>query len=164
MIEVEELKIFNLFTGLDESELEKIAGLCTRYFFEKNALIFDPHSSTSDIFLLEGGNDIVQIEVPLSEYDHEKKLVIHTLSKGETFGWAPLVPSHLRTALARCLERVDIIRINGRELIELLDRNYHMGYVIMKNLSGIISTRLAYTTVILRREIQRSSPRVISRS
>ena len=155
MIAVQSLKSFNLFSGLKVPELEKIAELCTRYTFEKDAVIFDPYSATDDLFLVEGGNEAVQIEVPITESG--RKFIIHTLSKGETFGWASLVPSHSRTALARCLEKVDIIRINGQELMTLLDKNDHIGYVVMKNLSGIISTRLAYTTIMLRREINKRS-------
>ena len=51
-----------------------------------------------------------------------------------------------------------LIKINGQELMSLLDKNDHIGYVVMKNLSGIISTRLAYTTIMLRREVNKRSP------
>ena len=149
MITPENLKIFNLFVGLDNSELEKITGLCTRNTYDKEAVILSPHSSSSEIFLVENGHDSVQIEILIDE--HESKLVIHTLKKGETFGWASLGPSHPRTAIAKCLEKVDIIRINSQELIRLLDQNNHMGYVVMRNLSSIISERLNYTTTVLRR-------------
>jgi hypothetical protein len=45
--------------------------------------------------------------------------------------------------------------LNGKDLIGLLDKNEHMGYVAMKNLSGILSTRLTYTTLVLRREVRK---------
>jgi CRP-like cAMP-binding protein len=149
MISPENLRIFNLFMGLDKSDLEKITRLCTRNTYDKDTVILNPNSSSSEIFMVENGHDSVQIEIPIAE--HESKLVIHTLKKGETFGWASLGPSHPRTALARCLEKVDIIRINSQDLLKLLDQNSHMGYVVMRNLSGIISERLNYTTTVLRR-------------
>jgi CRP-like cAMP-binding protein len=155
MIAVEDLKQYNLFAGLTEPELQKIARLCTRQTFEQDAVIFDPYSVTDDLFLVEGGNEAVRIEVPIPET--KKKFIVHSLSKGETFGWASLVPTHSRTALARCLQPADIIRINGTKLMGLLGKNEHMGYLIMRNLSGIISTRLAYTTIMLRREVGKVS-------
>jgi CRP/FNR family transcriptional regulator, cyclic AMP receptor protein len=155
MISLTILKNYNLFAGLEKPELQEIAALCARQTFKKDAVIFDPYSVTDDLFLVEGGNEAVRIEVPIPETG--KKFIIHTLSKGETFGWASLVPSHSRTALARCLQDVDIIRINGKKLISLLDKNEHLGYLVMKNLSGIISTRLAYTTIMLRREVSKVS-------
>jgi hypothetical protein len=54
--------------------------------------------------------------------------------------------------------------MNGKDLMELLDRNDHMGYVVMRNLSGILSTRLTYTTLVLRREIRKVAKRLVTAS
>jgi len=48
--------------------------------------------------------------------------------------------------------------------MDLLDKNDHMGYVVMKNLSGILSSRLAYTTLILRREIRKLAKKPVAAS
>jgi hypothetical protein len=48
--------------------------------------------------------------------------------------------------------------------MELLDKNDHMGYVVMKNLNGILSSRLAYTTLILRREIRKLAKKPVAAS
>ncbi|MDM7998750.1 MAG: cyclic nucleotide-binding domain-containing protein [Dehalococcoidia bacterium] len=160
MVTVHDLRHFNLFAGLDDSELAQIARLCTRRTYEGGAEIFSPGSQAGDIFMLEGGNDAVQIEINICE--HAPRTVIHTLQKGEVFGWAALVPPHQRTATARCIERASVICLNGRELMDLLDKNYHMGYVVMKNLSGILSTRLTYTTLVLRREIRKVAKRLVT--
>jgi len=48
--------------------------------------------------------------------------------------------------------------------MELLEKNDHMGYVVMKNLSGILSTRLTYTTLVLRREIRKVAKRLVTAS
>ena len=74
--------------------------------------------------------------------EHGPRTVIHTLQKGEVFGWAALVPPHQRTGTARCVEKASVICLNGKDLIELLDKNDHMGYVVMKNLSGILSNAI----------------------
>jgi CRP-like cAMP-binding protein len=153
MITAKDLQNFNLFTGLDEAELSIIANICTRRSYQINDIIFDPNTNTGDIYLLENGTDAIQIEISIPE--RENKLVIHTISKGETFGWASLGPPRLKTATARCLASVSVISINARRLMEVLDKNRNMGYLVMKNLSGIISTRLAYTTVTFRHEIQK---------
>ncbi len=153
MVTVQDLKPFNLFAGLDDSELVEIAGLCTRRTYESGAEIFSPGTPAGDVFMLEGGNDAVHIEIAMCE--HGPKTVIHTLQKGEVFGWAALVPPHIRTASARCVERASIICLDGKALMVLLEKNDHMGHVVMKNLSGILSSRLANTTVVLRREIRK---------
>jgi len=153
MLTTQDVQGYKLFTGLAENELREIASLCRRRSYESNSVIFDPDTPSEEIFLVEGGNDAIQIEIPLGV--QEAKIVIHTLSKGETFGWAALGSQHVKTATARCLESVRVISINGKSLMQLLERNNHIGYQVMKNLSDIISARLSYTTVAFRHEIRR---------
>ena len=160
MVTIQDLKQFNLFAGLNDSELAQIARLCTRRAFENASEIFSPGTPAADIFMLDGKHDAVQIEMPVTE--HGPRAVIHTLQKGEVFGWAALVPPHQRTATARCVERVSLICLNGQELRELLDKSEHMGYVVMKNLSAILSTRLSHTTIALRREIRKLAAKPVA--
>ena len=159
MVTVHDLKQFNLFAGLDEPELAQIARLCARRNYESGAEIFSPGTPAGDVFMLEGGNDAVQIEIAICE--HAPRTVIHTLQKGEVFGWAALVPPHQRTASARCMGKASVICLDGKALMELLEKNDHMGYVVMKNLSGILSTRLTYTTLVLRREIRKLARKAV---
>ncbi len=160
MVTIEDLKQFNLFAGLNDSELAQIAGLCTRRLCETASEVFSPGVPAGDIFLLEGKNDAVQIELLLGE--RGPRTVIHTLQKGEAFGWAALVPPHQRTATARCVEKANLIHIKGSSLTDLLEKNEHMGYVVMRNLSAILSVRLSHTTLALRREIRKLMPKPVS--
>jgi CRP/FNR family transcriptional regulator len=162
MVTIQDLKALNLFAGLDEAELAEIARLCARRTYESGAEIFSPGTPAGDVFILERGNDVVQIEIAICE--HMPKTVIHTLQKGEVFGWAALVPPHQRTGSARCVEKASVICLDGKALMELLDKNDHMGYVVMKNLSGILSTRLTYTTLVLRREIRKLAKKPVAAS
>ena len=162
MVTVQDLKAFNLFAGLDEAELAEIARLCARRTYESGAEIFSPGTPAGDVFILERGNDVVQIEIAICE--HMPKTIIHTLQKGEVFGWAALVPPHQRTGSARCVEKASVICLDGKALMDLLDKNDHMGYVVMKNLSGILSMRLTYTTLVLRREIRKVARKPVTAS
>jgi CRP-like cAMP-binding protein len=152
-VTTEDIRGFNLFQGLKTIQLEKIARLCSREHITAQSVIFDPASTGENIFFLEDRNDSVQIEIPIPGYS--AKMVIHTLRKGEVFGWAPLGPPHAKTALARSLEGCTLITLNGPQLMEVLENDYEMGYRIMKNLATTISSRLAYTSVVFRREINR---------
>lgn len=153
MVTNQDLRRFNLFAGLDDSELGQIARLCARRTYECGNEVFSPGAPAADIFMLEDKNDAIQIEMDV--FEGGPKTVIHTLQKGEVFGWAALVPPHQRTGIARCVEKASIICLNGKDLMELMEKNDHMGYMVMKNLSGILSNRLTYTTLVLRREIRK---------
>lgn len=153
MITAEDIKKYGLFSSLEENELSEIAGLCTRRIYGHDSIIFEPNAPSEEIFIVESGNDAIQIEISMGTGD--SKMVIHTLSKGETFGWAALAPQHIKTAVARCVETAGVITINGKKLVSLCERNNHIGYILMRNLIDIINTRLSYTTVVMRHEINK---------
>ena len=153
MVSPDILKSFVLFSGLSQTELSGIAKLCRERTYEGGSVIFTIGGSAADIYLLETGKVDIQIEFKI--YDYEVMTTVYTVGKGEIFGWSALVPPHRLTASARCEGKADVIMINGKELMGILERDRHIGYVVMKNLSALISSRLASTTIALRHEIQK---------
>jgi CRP/FNR family cyclic AMP-dependent transcriptional regulator len=153
MVSSEILKSFVLFSGLSQTELEGMAKLCRERTYEIGSVIFTIGGSASDVYLLETGKVDIQIEFKI--HDYEIMSTVYTVGKGEIFGWSALVPPHRLTASARCEGKADVIMINGKELMEFLEKDKHIGYVVMKNLSALISSRLAATTIALRHEIQK---------
>jgi CRP/FNR family transcriptional regulator, cyclic AMP receptor protein len=160
MMAIEDIRNFDLFSGLNEEELTEVAELCKRRIYEPNSVIFDLDTLSDEIFIVESDNDVIRIEIPLGH--GAGKVIIHTLTRGETFGWAALGSNHVKTAVVRCLDRVSVIAINGNSLIQLMDRNNHLGYIIMRNLSEVIALRLAYTTVAFRHEILKNKVKPLS--
>jgi CRP-like cAMP-binding protein len=153
MVSTEILKGFGLFSALSETELTKIAKLCYERTYEDGSVIFTIGGFAKDVYLLKAGRVDIQIEFKI--YDNEIVTTIYTVGKGEIFGWSALVPPHRLTASARCQGKSDVITINGKELMGLLEEEKNIGYGVMKNLSGLISSRLASTTIALRHEIQK---------
>jgi len=152
MLKPEEIRKYKLFSSLGEAELTHIAKLCTRRTYERGTVVFGPDTPTSEIFILEEGADVLVIEVPIS---NEEKIVIHTLSKGEAFGWLSMGKPYIKTAIARCIDRITVICIDVDRLKHLLEADKNTGYEVMKNLVEIISSRLSFTTIVFRNEIQK---------
>ena len=153
MVSTEILQSFSLFSGLSQSELAGIANLCRERAYESGSVIFTIGGSATDVYLLETGKVDIQIEFKI--YDYETMTTVYTVEKGEIFGWSALVPPHRLTASARCEGKAAVIMINGNKLLEFLEKDRRIGYVVMKNLSALISSRLASTTIALRHEIQK---------
>jgi CRP-like cAMP-binding protein len=153
MISTEILKGFSLFGGLSEAELAEIAKLCRERTYDGGSVIFTIGASATDVYLLKTGKVDIQIEFKI--YEQEIRTTVYTVGKGEIFGWSALVPPHRLTASARCQGKADVITINGKDLMELLEKGGRNGYVVMKNLSALISSRLALTTIALRHEFQK---------
>jgi CRP-like cAMP-binding protein len=153
MVSTDILKSINLFSGLTQTELAGIAKLCRERTYESGSVIFTIGGSATDVYLLETGKVDIQIEFKI--YDYEILTTVYTVGKGEIFGWSALVPPHRLTASARCEGKADVMMINGKELLEYLEKDRRVGYVVMKNLSALVSSRLASTTIALRHEIQK---------
>jgi CRP-like cAMP-binding protein len=153
MVSTEILKSISLFSGLTQTELAGLAKLCRERTYESGSVIFTIGGSATDVYLLETGKVDIQIEFKI--YDYEILTTVYTVGKGEIFGWSALVPPHRLTASARCEGKADVMMINGKELMEYLEKDRRIGYVVMKNLSALISSRLASTTIALRHEIQK---------
>jgi CRP-like cAMP-binding protein len=162
MVSVEVLKRFQLFEGLGENDLGQIVELCKERSYAEGSIIFTggilgPPSPAAEVYLLKNGEIDIQVEFVI--YDLEARITVYTVKKGETFAWSALVPPYKLTALARCREKSEVITINGKELMNILEKNNCIGFVVTRNLSKVISSRLAATMAVLRNQIQRASTR-----
>jgi CRP-like cAMP-binding protein len=153
MVSTEILQRISLFSGLSQTELAGIAKLCRKQTYTSGSVIFTIGGWATDVYLLESGKVDIQIEFKI--YDYEIMTTVYTVGRGEIFGWSALVPPHRLTASARCEGKTEVIMINGKELIEFLEKDRDIGYQVMRNLSALISSRLASTTIALRHEIQK---------
>lgn len=153
MLSPQDLHGVDLFAGLNPAELTEVARICNRSRFAKNTDISQYISSSNDILILERENDSIQIELPID--DNPARLVTHILKKGETFAWSAFFAPQLKTISAHCLEDAIVININVTDLMKILTKDNHIGFVIMQNLSSLINRWLICTTIALRHEIKK---------
>ncbi len=73
------------------------------------------------------------------------EVTVHTAEEGDVFGWSAVVEPHTYTASARCIEKTEDICIKGSDLTSLFEQNPRMGYIVMRNLSSAVSSRLTDT-------------------
>ena len=139
MISSQVLKDFGLFNGLDDSELTKIAEFCHERSRKAGTICYIQGRNATDVHLCHRGK--VDIIIQLYEpWGMEVK--VHTTKEGEVFGWSALIEPHTYTSSAMCAGNVEELYIKGSDLLDLFEQNHHMGYVVMRNLSAIISSRL----------------------
>jgi CRP/FNR family cyclic AMP-dependent transcriptional regulator len=133
------LKGFELFKGLDDSELVKIAELCSEHAMTAGEIVITEGKRARDLRLCRSGKVDILMWVP---EPWNKHVVVHSAEAGEAFGWSALVAPYTYTASAECMEAGEEIRINGSALLDLFGQNPRMGFVVMSNLACEISARL----------------------
>jgi toluene monooxygenase system ferredoxin subunit len=133
------LDVGELFNGIGEGTLEALARLARREEFAAGSVIYRLGDPADDFFVLESGR--VEFQIGRDERVNPAGFM---LRRGEVFGWAALLENHpQRIASARALENSALLRINGKQALQLLEADPASGYPVMRRLSGLIARFLA---------------------
>jgi len=151
-VSVWELGRMDLFVGLGDGALAKIKRLCWSDVFAPGEIIFIEGTKATDVYLLVGGQVVLEIRV--NGVQQQFTTTIDSINKGHVFGWSALVEPYVLTASARCTQPTRVVRINGNDLLDLFEEYPQIGYMVMKNLSTIVSSRLTAMRLGLQREIR----------
>ena len=138
------LKRAEVFLGLDDSELSKIAALpsCREETYQPEEVIFRTGDEAGYLYVLEEGQIDLVMEVPPTSNQAATKVVVDRTTTGGFFGWSALVGPHFYVMSAICKESSRVVVISGVELVALFDRDYYIGYKVLQSLASIIGTRL----------------------
>ncbi|MFC1860778.1 cyclic nucleotide-binding domain-containing protein [Chloroflexota bacterium] len=139
-ITVKVLKEVNLFKGLTDEELAQVAKLCKQHSHKSGECCVTQGMAADEIHIVRKGR--VGVESHMTNMPHgTSDIILATLTDGEIFSWSALLRKKL-TATVRVVEPTKIIDINAEELLELCEENCHIGYIVMKNLALVVSSRL----------------------
>ena len=128
-----------LFAGISDATLAAISALAKQEEHPAGSICYDFGDPADDFYVLESG----QVEFLLGR-DERLSPAGFMLRKGEVFGWAALVENQpQRIARATCLEPSKLLRISGRQTLDLLERDPASGFVVMRRLSSLIARYLA---------------------
>ena len=127
------------FQMVSDELLHDIAALATSRSYARGDMIYDVGDVADDIHIVASGS--VQHILHASAEGVEVEKVMHS---GDVFGWAAVLEGE-RGRLARtvCLERTEVIRINGEALMALIRRTPATGDVIMSRFATMITKEFA---------------------
>lgn len=142
MIKDDQLKVIltknDLFKNCSEETLDAIVKMGVELNLEKGQIIYRPGDTSDNVYILAEG-----IVTFLNKAGLEFLNVQRVMDRSMVFGWIALVPEHTkRIGTAQCLEDSKIIALNGQQLIQILDRDVHSGYEVMKSLCTMISSTM----------------------
>jgi len=131
------IKESDLFKGVSQRFITKIANNSEEETYKRNAVIFKTGEKASHFYVLADGAIDVSIGNQQDAY--------MTVSKpGEVFGWSALVEPYVYTATAKCTKETKVVKIS-RDLVETaINEHPAEGLAVLKNLTGIIAHRLRY--------------------
>ena len=155
MIPKEKILEFKIFEGVSLEELDAILDISEEKFYQSGDVILEESSfgTDSDFFVILQGN--VKVELQASRMNSDDKLSkrLAVLKSSEVFGEIGLLKSRRRTARVSAYSDLNVLKINQKKLFQLFIYNPRLGYIIMKNLAGILSDRIMDMNFMWRDEI-----------
>ena len=132
------LIVSELFAGISADTLSAISALVRKEERAAGSICYDFGDPADDFYVLESG----RVEFLIGR-DERVSPAGFMLRKGEVFGWAALLDNQpRRIARATCLEPSQILRINGRAALRVLESDPASGYLVMRRLSALIARYL----------------------
>ncbi|MBE0430290.1 MAG: cyclic nucleotide-binding domain-containing protein [Dehalococcoidia bacterium] len=144
------LRSSELFHDLTDDELNKLLPICQEQSFESGTVMFCEGGQCNYVQTLKSGRVALETDLALSRSSVERA-TIDVLSEGSSFCWSALMEPHVLTSSGRCLEKTEIIALDGDELKALLDENPGMGYKVANNLAKVVARRQQHTKQTMER-------------
>ena len=139
-VSVGALKKVDLFQGLTDKELAEIAKVTQENSHQAGEIIVTLGKEADAVYIVRKGKVGVESKIP--DVPHgRKEIIVATLTDGETCSWSALMKKKV-TATIKAMEPTKSLEINANALLALCEQNPRIGYVMMKNLAQIISSRL----------------------
>jgi toluene monooxygenase system ferredoxin subunit len=133
------LKMAELFAGVPDATLDKIIAIAKSSTYDAGTTLYSVGDPADDVYVLESG----RINFVIGREDRTAPAGF-ALRKGEVFGWNALLEQYpQRIAAATCLERTSLLKINGKEMLRVLETDPATGFVVMRRLSSLINRYLA---------------------
>jgi signal transduction histidine kinase len=139
-VSIEELREIDLFKGLSDEGLLDIVESCSTHYYQPGESCVVEGNSIDSVCFVKKGKVVVEIQIP-QPFGENDRVVVSTLENGEIFAWSALVTGTL-TASVRAIEPTEVLRVNATAFRILSEKTPRAGYIIMKNLTFVISSRL----------------------
>lgn len=155
MLSKEDILQFKIFEGLTLEELEAVFDVSREISYKSGDVILEESSygADADFFVIMNGN--VKVELQASQKQSGRKISkrLAVLKSGDVFGEMGLLRSRRRSAKVSAYSDLDVLKVNQEKLFQLFVNNPRLGYLVMRNLSAILSDRIMDMNFMWRDEI-----------
>ncbi|MBW2566796.1 MAG: Crp/Fnr family transcriptional regulator [Deltaproteobacteria bacterium] len=137
MVSAQDLKGIELFAGLTDGMLDKLAPLVQTESFDERAIIYETGNPAERFYSLKRGKVLLETELAPAVI-----ISLGSIKPGYSFGWEALRPPASYATYAVCTEPCDVYMVPGDKFLGLLDADHTMGYLVMQKTARILENRL----------------------
>ena len=133
-----------MLAGFGLDALSKLAALAKPVDLPPETVIFREGEQATHIYFIISGNVALDLCAPAVGCRR-----ILTLGSGELLGWSPALGQERLTATARAISPTRALKLSGREVLALCERDPQFGYEFMKRTALAMAKRLNATRLQL---------------
>ena len=155
MLSKEDILQFKIFEGLTLEELEAVFDVSREISYKSGDVILEESSygADADFFVIMNGNVKVELQASQKQSDRKISKRLAVLKSGDVFGEMGLLRSRRRSAKVSAYSDLDVLKVSQKKLFQLVVNNPRLGYLVMRNLSAILSDRIMDMNFMWRDEI-----------
>ena len=135
---VELLRGVDIFEGLTDHELKRIAGICREARYAKGQVVTTQGEEGEEMYVVRDG----LVEVTVGETSEPRTVV--NLGTGQVVGEMALVDRGPRSATVRCVTDATLNVIERDAFERLCQSNAQIGMVVYRNLAADLSFKLRH--------------------
>jgi len=136
---IELLRNVEIFEGLTDKQLRKIAGIFEESVLHQDEVLFFQGEKADRLYLIKSG--FVELIVDASSSSGER--VIRNLGQGQSVGEMTWVDHGKRSATVRSVtEGTTVVSVSFEAFDELCEKNPRIGYRVSRNIASDLSFRL----------------------
>jgi len=135
----EALNASGIFKGCSAQELQEIARICQRVTYKSGERILKAGRTAQNLYIIAEGAVDLRIEITFENIT--KEIIVEHQFKGNVFGWSAVTEPHIYTLSAIAMQDSELLMLNFKEINSLCEKSNHLGYVLMRNITEIISER-----------------------
>jgi len=136
MVSKEDLREIVILEYLTDEMLEKIQPMVESLQFTEQRLIFQEGGEEEVFYMLKRGKILLEKNI-----SNDITVSLGAIKPGYSFGWSAIF-SEPYTVTADCAEPSEVLAIDGGKLLEMLNNDHEMGFVVMQRLIRVIKNRL----------------------
>jgi len=151
------LRQTDIFYGMNPTQLELIASLCSERTFDVGEIIFPEGVASDELYVIVQGEVEIQINPALVSARTDQPLpsaTIAVLRRGQCFGEIALVDQGVRSATARSAQKnTRVLVLESQKLLGLCETYPELGYRLMANLAADMALKMRNTDLLIREEL-----------
>ncbi len=150
------LEQVDIFEELTSGQLDLIESVCKEKSFNQGEVIFEENSLSREFFVIVEGKVDIQIDPDTigDGTDAYQPTTIAVLRRGQSFGEVAIVDPGVRSASAKCnSETCRLLVIDRTEFLKLLEGDFQMGYVVMRNFAADLALKIRQTNLLVRESL-----------